>query len=115
MQTNIVVTLQVEALHCWPEAKDKIPQMAFLSDLHRHIFHFKVEKIVSHDDRDIEIIQFKRELQDYFNRNYFNSQLNICNFEHRSCEMLCKDLMEAYNLVMVECLEDAENGAVVRK
>lgn len=115
MKTSIVVNLQVEGLHNWPEARQIIPEMGFLSDLHRHIFHVKVCKQVSHDDRDIEIIQFKRELQDYFKRNYWNEDLQVCNFGPRSCEMLAKDLMEAYDLNCCQVLEDGENGAIVTK
>jgi len=115
MQTNIIVTLQVEALHCWPEAKFVLPQMSFLSDPHRHIFWITAKKRVVHEDRDVEIIQFKRELESYFKRNYFRDELNICNFEHRSCEMICKDLQEAYDLEYVSVLEDNENGSELWK
>lgn len=115
MTTSIVITLQVEGLHNWPEARTAIPEMGFLSDLHRHIFHIKAVKKVNHNDRDVEIIMFKREVQDYFKRNFFNEDLQICNFGSRSCEMLAQDLMEAYDLDQCEVLEDNENGALVRK
>lgn len=113
MKTYIVVNLEVEGLHNWPEARKVIPEMGFLSDMHRHIFKVKAVKAVSHDDRDIEIIQFKREMQDYFKRNYWNQDLQVCNFGPRSCEMLAKDLVEAYDLISCEVLEDGENGALV--
>lgn len=113
--TNVVITFQVEGLHSWPEARVVIPEMGFLSDLHRHIFHIVAKKRVTHDDRDVEIIMMKRELQDYFKRNYFNKDLNCCNFGSRSCEMLAKDLLEAYNLEYCQVLEDNENGAEIWK
>lgn len=113
--TTIVVKLQVEGQHCWPEAREKIPQMGFLSDPHRHMFHIDAKAEVSHGDREIEIIQFKREIQDYFKRNYFNEELNMCDFGRKSCEDLAKELMEAYDLMYCEVLEDNENGAAVWK
>lgn len=115
MKTFIVVKLEIEGLHNWPEARKVIPEMGFLSDLHRHIFHIEATKSVSHEDRDIEIIMFKRELEDYFKRNYFDAQINVCNFGPRSCETLAKDLLEAYDLDVCEVREDGENGAVVLK
>lgn len=111
----IVVKFSVEALHNWPDARQKIPAMGFLADIHRHNFFFKATVPVSHSDRDIEIIQLKREMIDYFKRNYFNEDLNICNFGPRSCETLAQDLLEAYNCEEVECLEDNECGAVVKR
>lgn len=114
-KTLIVVTLQIEGLHNWPEAKRMIPEMAFLSDLHRHIFFITAKKNVEHNEREIEIIQFKRELIDYFKRNYFKHDINIHNFGARSCETLAQDLMEAYDLDYCQVLEDNENGAEIHK
>lgn len=114
-QTKIVVRFTVEAIHNWPDAAKFEPTMAFLAFPHRHIFHFEAKKSVAHDDRDVEIIVFKRELMDYFNRNYFDLSLNLCNFGSKSCEMLANDLVEAYDLDEASCLEDNENGATVTK
>jgi hypothetical protein len=113
--TKIIVRFQVEGLHCWPEAEALAPQVAFLSSPHRHIFHIEAKKTVTHDDRDIEIIMFKREMQDYLSRNFFNEEGNMCDFESRSCEMLANDLLEAFDLDECTVLEDNENGAVVTK
>ena len=114
-QTNIIVNLQVEALHFWKDAKKHAPDVAFLSHPHRHIFHICAKKAVSHSDRDVEIILFKRELSCYFERNYFDGELAVCNFQGKSCEMICEDLMEAYDLDYVSVLEDNENGAEMFK
>lgn len=113
IKTFINVTLQVEGIHCWPAAKELLPEVAFLSDPHRHIFWVSVVKKVYHEDRDVEIIMFKRELQDYFKRNYFDANLQMCDFKSMSCEMIAKDLVEAYNLASCKVLEDNENGATV--
>lgn len=115
MKTQIVVTLQIEGIHCWPEAKYVHSEVAYLSELHRHIFHIEARKEVKHSERDIEIIMFKRELHDYFMRNYFMTGVELCNFGPRSCETIAKDLMEAYDLDYCKVLEDNENGAVCLK
>ena len=69
-QTNIIVKLQIEGLHNWPEARQILPEMGFLSDMHRHMFWISVQKKVTHDDRDIEIIQFKRQINTCLLLNY---------------------------------------------
>lgn len=115
MRTSIIVNLQIEAIHSWPLAKEILPQMAFLSDPHRHMFWITAEKVVEHNERDIEIIQFKREIENYFKRNYFSETLNMCDFGGRSCETLCHDLMGAYDLESCRILEDGENGSHVIK
>lgn len=113
MNTYVIVRFQVEGIHFWPDAKTKLPEVAYLSLPHRHVFHIEAYKPVTHDDRDVEIIMFKRELADYFKRNYWDEPLRLCNFGARSCETIAKDLVEAYDLFIVEVLEDGENGACV--
>lgn len=115
MKTFIKVKLEVEGIHRWPAAADFDHQISFLSYPHRHIFHIMVVQPVSHDDRDIEIIKFKRELQAYFKRNYWNDNLNMCDFRSMSCEAIARDIMEAYGSEGVEVLEDNENGAICLK
>ena len=61
-RTNVIVKLQVEGLHCWPDAAEIFPEVGFLSDSHRHIFHIICKKRVDHDDRDVEFIIFKRDI-----------------------------------------------------
>ena len=61
---RIFVTFQKEGIHRFPAAETD-PQFAtgdeydvsFLAVPHRHIFHFRVEIEVFHNDRDIEFIQ----------------------------------------------------------
>ena len=110
-QTNIIVTLQVEGFHCWPKAGDYNEEVDFLSHPHRHIFHIKCKKRVTHNDRQTEIILFKRELLDYFDRIYGTPAA----FGTSSCEHIATDLMEAYDLESAEVMEDNENGAEVVK
>ena len=79
---------------------------------HRHIFHFKVEIEVFHDDRDIEFIQFKRWLE-----KLYQGELNV---DYKSCEMMADDLYEKVNArypdrdVNIDISEDGENGCHIQ-
>ena len=106
----ISVTFQKEGIHKWPGAVDK-PGVEFLANPHRHMFHFKVAIEVFHDDRELEFILFKRELEGL----YTDKTLEL---DYKSCEMMADDLSEyiidkypARNLV-IEVSEDGENGVV---
>lgn len=116
-QQFIWVTFQQEGVHRYPAAATD-PKLktgdwrdvSFLGVEHRHIFHFRVEIEVLHDDRDVEFIQFKRELVRLYNQETL--QLN-----HKSCEMISDDLYEYISSkypgrdVIIEVSEDGENGA----
>jgi hypothetical protein len=112
--TYIVVKLQVEGLHNWPEARTIIPEMGFLADIHRHIFHIKIAKIVSHNERDIEIILFKRGVTEWL-QTTFAKNGTVCNFGPRSCETIANLIMDEFQCESVEVLEDNENGSIVIK
>lgn len=112
--TTVIITLQFEAFHNWQGVKEALPnnpEIHFLVDRHRHLFYITLEKNVSHDDRDIEIILFKRKVQDYLNSKYG------CPGElgSRSCEMLAEELLKNFDCTTVTVLEDNENGAKVYK
>jgi hypothetical protein len=118
MKTNIIVNLQVEALHNWPDARNIFPEVGFLSYPHRHIFHIQCKKQVNHDDRDIEIILFKRSILEYLTEKYDNHNVesyhyHSLDFGSRSCEMLAKELVIKFQLDYCQVLEDGENGAEV--
>ena len=115
----IWVTFQREGIHRYPGA-DTDPNLAtgdeydvsFLGFPHRHIFHFKVAIQVTHNDRDIEFIQFKRWLE-----NSFKS--GVMQLDHKSCEMICDDLYEFIASrypnrdIEITVSEDGENGATI--
>jgi len=113
MVTNIIINLQVEGLNNWPNAKQVFPDVGFLSDMHRHIFHFQLKKRVNHDDRDVEFIRFKRDVQDYLHLQYYMEEHRCHYFGAMSCEMLAKELVEYFDCVYVSVFEDGENGAEV--
>ncbi len=116
----IWVTFQKEGMHKYPAALTD-PALAtgdeydvsFLGYPHRHIFHFKVWISVTHDDRDIEFIQFKRWLLNL----YKDSTLSL---DFKSCEMMSGDLYDAISQrypnreVWIEVSEDGENGSFIK-
>jgi len=103
----IWVTFQKEGIHCYPDAPAGVE---FLKHPHRHMFHFKVELEVFHDDRDVEFILLKRELENL----YAEGTLQL---DYRSCEMMCEDLADYIMVnypgrkIVLTVSEDGENGA----
>lgn len=103
---TIWVTFRKEGIHCYPLAPEGVE---FLQHPHRHMFHFRVEIEVFHDDRDIEFILFKRELESLYG--------GLLELNYKSCEMLCDDLadyiMKTYpgRRLTITVSEDGENGA----
>lgn len=109
MKRNIFVTFQKEGIHKYPDAPDGVE---FLRNEHRHMFHFKVIIEVFHNDRDIEFILFKRELENLYNTD-------VLELDFKSCEMMAEALYSYINKtypnrdITIEVSEDGENGAVI--
>ena len=121
-QTNIIIRFQLEGFHNFPRAKEIFPAVGFLSDRHRHIFHFELEKKVNHNDRDVEFILFKREvmswLVDIFGTSYSDDNppfAYYCDFGAMSCESIASELLTKFDLESCSVFEDGENGARVFK
>ena len=96
MQTNIKrwieVSFQKEGVHYYPGADTRADlatgdeyDVSFLGSPHFHYFYFTVRIQVTHNDRDLEFIQFRRWLE----RLYDAGTLNM---DHKSCEMLAEAL-----------------------
>jgi len=108
-QKLIWVTFQKEGIHCYPDAPEGVE---FLKHPHRHMFHFRVGIQVFHDDRELEFILFKRELEAL----YAEETLQL---DYKSCEMMSEDLakyiIEKYpnRFLEIEVSEDGENGCKV--
>ncbi len=119
VQRSIWVTFKKEGIHKYPAALED-PKLAtgdeydvsFLGYPHRHIFHFKVQIEVHHNDRDIEFIQFKRWLESLYNES-------IIELDYKSCEMIADDLYNQINsrypgrFVVIDVAEDGENGCSI--
>ena len=109
VKKSIWVTFQKEGIHKYPDAPDEVE---FLRYPHRHIFKFKVQIDVEHDDRDIEFFIFKRWLESLY-------QGNILQLDYKSCEMISDDLYLQINnkypnrFVVIDVSEDGENGCQV--
>jgi hypothetical protein len=116
----IWVTFQKEGIHAYPAAATE-PTLAtgdeydvsFLATPHRHIFHFRVWLSVTHNDRDIEFIQFKRWLENLYKDA-------ILMLDYKSCEMMSDDLYDMISQkypgreVWIEVSEDGENGSFIK-
>jgi hypothetical protein len=114
-KTNVVVKLQFEGIHSWPQVVEhhELESVHFLAALHRHIFYVTAKKTVSHADRDVEIIMLKRNIQSYLHRRYFTENANALFLKNASCEMIAEELLKYFGLDYCEVLEDNENGAEV--
>jgi hypothetical protein len=109
--TEVYCTVLLEGLHYWPDCH--INEVSYLKDPHRHVFHVKAFKKVSHDNRDVEFIVLKHEIESYFYDKYFNSTVRLFDFGPKSCEMLAKEIISKFDLSRCEVSEDGENGAIV--
>jgi hypothetical protein len=117
----IWVTFRKEGEHKYPAAltdpnlnkPGEWDDVSFLGYPHRHIFHFKVWLGITHNDRDVEFIQFKRWLE----RLYDGGALKL---DYKSCEMMSDDLYDAISNrypgreVWIEVSEDGENGSFIK-
>lgn len=108
---EIFCTLQIEGIHHWPDCN--IEEVSYLSNPHRHMFHIKAHKLVGHDNRDIEFIKLKHDIEAFMYASYMDETLQLANFEDKSCEMLARELCLEFGLNRCEVSEDGENGAIV--
>ena len=116
----IWVRFQKEGIHAYPAAATD-PKLntageydvSFLANPHRHIFHFRVWISVTHNDRDIEFIQFKRWCESLYNQGTLE-------LDWKSCEMMSDDLYDNISKkypgreVWIEVSEDGENGSFIK-
>jgi len=104
MRVKVVVRLRFEGIHCWPDCPEDGPT-PFLRHPHRHEFHVEAKKPVSHDDRDIEFIELKRQIEQHCKL--------FAGPHTRSCESMARELVERFGLSSCSVFEDGENGAEV--
>jgi hypothetical protein len=118
----IWVTFRKEGIHKYPAALTD-PALAtgdeydvsFLGHPHRHIFHFRVWLSVTHNDRDVEFIQFKRWLEKLYSGNE-----GVLSLDYKSCEMMSDELFDKISQrypdreIWIEVSEDGENGSFIK-
>lgn len=118
MRAKVIATFELGGFHQWPDAERLLPVVGYLSDLHRHLFHFRVECSVLHHDRQVEFHMLRAaavEAVEELATARLNGELL---FGSRSCEMIATELgacllSRNWPVVAVEVWEDRENGARV--
>jgi hypothetical protein len=113
LQRHIEVSFQKDGVHKYPAAltDPKLKEVEFLGYPHRHMFHFHVKLEVFHNDREVEFILFKRELE-----KFYETRMNL---DFKSCEMLAEELILLLQTrypnrdITTRVYEDGENGAVL--
>lgn len=110
-KTLIVVRGQFEFCHRYESAPAEV---SYLRNLHRHMFNYEVELEVYHDDRELEFIMVKHEIDDYLSRRELNWT------DKTSCEQmaeyigLCLQAQYGFERSLsVSVFEDNENGAKI--
>ncbi len=113
----ITCQFRFEALHKWEQAPEEV---AFLRVDHRHEFHVHVKVQVYHNDRELEFIMLKRNLEEQMKLWVEQADGHVL-----SCETVAEALhlyiLDNYprpqpgsdRLVEVLVLEDGENGGGV--
>ena len=110
---KIFVTTQFEGLHRWKDAPEEVD---FLRSYHRHMFHVRLEVEVTVEDREIEFILLKRELEHLIQIMFVGRKMD------ESCESIARIIADfmtrdkhmcAGRAVRCEVSEDGENGAAV--
>lgn len=110
MQRTIIVKTQFEACHRWPDAPDEV---AFLRNLHRHMFFVEAELAVSHNDRELEFFIVKDRIRNFLTAlmlEYANAGNDTF-----SCEDIAEAVLSEIEAKSVTVYEDNENGARVAK
>ena len=105
MKKNIIINLQYSGIHNWPECD--IEDVDFLKNPHRHFFHITCKRRVDHNNRDIEFISLKKQIEDDLRYQYRG------NFGSMSCEDIAEYLFNQFDLYYCSVLEDGENGAEI--
>lgn len=107
MERTIFVTFEFSRIHCYPDAKN------YLKHPHRHVFKGRVDIPVNHNDRDVEFIWLKEQVERCV--SHWNSDLGRC-----SCETMATNIADFVlditpkDWVKVEISEDGENGATIK-
>lgn len=98
-------------VHNWPGAPEAGVH-GYLRHPHRHLFHVSVWIEQTHDDREIEYLEFRDWLRGLYSDG--------ADLGAKSCEMIANEIRRAarsrwgaMRTVRVEVLEDGENGAYI--
>ena len=110
-KTYIVIRTQREGFHRYPDASKIDPRIAFLENVHRHMFKITAKIEVFHGDRELEF---------YLTLWKINELLDLSGLDFRSCEMiaskLLEDLQNEYGVnryMEITVSEDGESDGIV--
>ena len=110
-QSFIIVRGQYEFNHRYAHAPAEV---SYLRNIHRHLFNYEVELEVYHDDRELEFIMVKHDIEEYLSRREENW------VDTTSCEQMAKCiglyLQTKHGFersLTVSVFEDNENGAKI--
>ena len=105
----IKVKANFEDFHMWKKAPKAV---AFLKNLHRHIFFVEAKIEVLDDDRELEYFMVQKKLKSIIQTIVVPMKAT------KSCEMMAEtivDYLEHYypnRFIEVEVNEDGENGSI---
>lgn len=103
---SVFGTVQFEAIHCWPDAQAPVE---FLRNPHRHLFKLEFRAGVEHDDRDIEFITLKQQVETFCRQQWDGRDIGTT-----SCEQIAVAILDNFpEIGGVTVSEDGENGANV--
>lgn len=117
---TITVKFQIPGWHNWPNAPKKYE---YLKNKHRHVFYFEAEIAITKEDREIEFIDLKSNINNLLCDEYgcFSPKSGFvgCDFGKYSCETIASATKHHLQgilknkIVRVSVFEDNENGATV--
>lgn len=97
----------IEGFHRWPEAKN------YLRHPHRHLFRIEGWQEVQDNNREVEFIELRHQVEWYLRNAYKSISQVAVDFGDKSCESIAEDILNAFRLSKVSVFEDNENGAVL--
>lgn len=109
MKREVITYNEIQGFHNYPCAPSDVK---YLSYPHRHVFVIKTKSLVTHNEREIEIIT----QQDKIEQCLINKFGYPCMFGAMSCESIAEWILKENNeLTYVEVLEDGYGGAALTK
>lgn len=105
MRKFIAITTQKEGFHAYPDAPEEV---AFLRNLHRHLFKIRVEIEVTHGDRELEFFLVKRYV-DSITSEIFALSLSCEDYAEKIIKKLSDKYKTAARFYFVSVSEDGEN------
>ena len=110
-KTLIIVRGQFEFCHRYASAPTEV---AYLRNQQRHMYNYEVQLEVYHDDRELEFIMVKHDIDSYLAGRYENwTDETSC---EQMAECICLYLQTKHGferMLTVSVFEDNENGAKI--